>query len=627
VGAAKKPKSEFLCDVFYSNHLPDIPFEPKLIKIYLPNERLHRYCGASLEQSLRIPFVTDKYCGMALDLLHPSLYARPHGVKRGDLHADDRALLPQGALKPGQRAQPTQMQLFEQGSMNWLRKQELQLNNLYEMNIRTIGAAEARQREVQRVEELKKKAMQEDTREKQIELIEKTFELAKQTPVHPSKKDVSIVSIQSIFPELDFQHHDASNGEGEVPYEHVRAKNVARPIELIDPFDPRFADLDEESQAEQRALYEEWVHRSMFNVEYSWVEYDFPPLDEPDHEKKDEDATLMDTAVDSKEKSQPVSTEEDERMKAVARRARLRPLLQSYSTQYHGFYVHDPAQAAAAKSAKEKQTAEAEEKKQKEKEQDESGTAMEDIEEGKAAATETSDADPNVLSEEVYNWKREYVKVPTPRVDASNNYFLISRKQPAASTSTFTGPAASAPNPPLHGEIFYAQYTDRMRLAKRTKTRIDKAFDDIHARPAAIHVQYVKEYKEKETVKTEEEEEEEGGEEEEEEARENEEDEEAEAEAGEDEDEEEEEEEEEDAAEASASEEEKVKAESGEGEEEEEEAAAKEKLSKREKKRLKKEKKEKKRSKKEKKEKKEAKKKRKEKEREKSEAEEEESEA
>jgi len=37
--SSKKPKSEFLCDLQFTNHLPDIPFEPKLLKIHLPPQR------------------------------------------------------------------------------------------------------------------------------------------------------------------------------------------------------------------------------------------------------------------------------------------------------------------------------------------------------------------------------------------------------------------------------------------------------------------------------------------------------------------------------------------------------------------------------------------------------------
>jgi hypothetical protein len=41
-GAAKKPKSEFLCDLQFTNYLPDMPFEPKLLKIHLPPQRSGR---------------------------------------------------------------------------------------------------------------------------------------------------------------------------------------------------------------------------------------------------------------------------------------------------------------------------------------------------------------------------------------------------------------------------------------------------------------------------------------------------------------------------------------------------------------------------------------------------------
>ena len=175
-GAAKKPKSEFLCEIAYTNTLPDIPFQPKLLKVYLPTERLTRYCAGSLENSLKIPFITDKMVGIPLDLIRPSQYDRPDHVVRDKLDPADESILPI-FQEAGFRVQPTQEQFFQQGSSNWLRKQEFQSNNLYDVGIRTTGSAEQDQREFLRVEEEKKKLAALNTKERQIQLIETTFEL------------------------------------------------------------------------------------------------------------------------------------------------------------------------------------------------------------------------------------------------------------------------------------------------------------------------------------------------------------------------------------------------------------------------------------------------------------------
>lgn len=182
-GAQKKPKSEFLCEIPFTNTLPEVPFEPKLLKIYLPLERLTRYCAGSLEASLKLPFLTDKMLGIPLDLLNPSQYNRPEYVTKGELDTADEAILPvvKDTLAAGERAQPTQLQLFQQGSSNWLRKQELQSNNLYDMAIRTTGSAEQIQKEYMRVEEAKKQLAIANTKEKQVALIETTFESGRET--------------------------------------------------------------------------------------------------------------------------------------------------------------------------------------------------------------------------------------------------------------------------------------------------------------------------------------------------------------------------------------------------------------------------------------------------------------
>ena len=139
---------------------------------------LVRYCASSLESCLKLPYLTDKLLGMPLDLLNPSQYARPSYVSAGVLDAGDEAIMPviKEALAAGERAQPTQLQLFQQGSSNWLRKQEFQSNNLYDVGIRSFGAAEAIDKEYLRISELKQEVKQKNSKEKQIELIEHTFE-------------------------------------------------------------------------------------------------------------------------------------------------------------------------------------------------------------------------------------------------------------------------------------------------------------------------------------------------------------------------------------------------------------------------------------------------------------------
>ena len=189
--SSKKPKSEFLCDVQYTNHLPDVPFEPKLLRIHLPPQRLIRYAASTLEASLRIPLLAaDKFLGIPLDLLHPEQYIRPAGLGFGEVDEADEKILPaiREALAAGTRAQPTQLQLFQQGSSNWLRKQEFQSNNLYEVGIRSFGAAEAIDKEYLRIEELKKETSKANSKEKQVELILSTFESESATHTKPTRE-------------------------------------------------------------------------------------------------------------------------------------------------------------------------------------------------------------------------------------------------------------------------------------------------------------------------------------------------------------------------------------------------------------------------------------------------------
>lgn len=458
----KKPKSEFLCDIDYTNQLPPIPIEPKLIKVYLPPERLYKYCGSSLELSLPIPFHFDKFVGHPLDLFHPEAYRRPEYRRKDEVDEEDKELLPTqkehqlttiGSFTLTGRVDPSQQLLFQQGSSNWLKKKEFQSNNLYDVSIKTLGAAEELKRDVERAEAAKKKALEENTRERQIELIEQTFTYAKEIPVHPLKAHVKPVEILPIFPHLNEQEE-----------EYIHANNV-------DSQPPK--DWDYLGEDEKKQLQSENRRKTRFNVEFCWTEFDYPPMEDNKKENKDKDkdkdkeananamqvdtetststtattATNADaTATASPSPSPSASSPASSSSSTSSSTSKLIPLLLGHTPRVdklkkwqiwdsreteQGLYVFDPNQPDGPK--------------------DEENATDADEE---ADAEQTKADKDNVIGKEYYRWQKEYKQLPAPLVEPENNYFFIRCRQADGSFAN---------------EIRYAQYKHRIKIAKRTQ--------------------------------------------------------------------------------------------------------------------------------------------------------------
>ena len=240
---------------------------------------------------------------------------------------------------------------------------------------------------------------------------------SRKTPVHPTNKSLAPVQILDIFP--DFL---ASNGSMQYSLSLNHAST-------------------EEGEEEGGALSEKQKKQqsfdAMFNVQYTWAEFDYAPVEE----KEDSSAMLTDEAAAAAGVAPPAASV------VAAAAAKPVPLLKSYNAQHHGFYLSDPANPYGPTSV-EPPAGDASD------DEDGSRGRAAALAKSAAAAAAAARADPNIESSEYYRWLREYVKVPTPRVEQQNNYFFILK-------ATAGGAQPNA--------IYYSQYADRIKIAKRTK--------------------------------------------------------------------------------------------------------------------------------------------------------------
>ncbi|EAL72056.1 RNA polymerase II-associated factor 1 [Dictyostelium discoideum AX4] len=69
--------SEFQCKLKFQNSLPEIPFEPKFLKLSSDFQRFTQYKTTSLERQYKHPLLTEPQLGIPIDLIDPSVYNTP----------------------------------------------------------------------------------------------------------------------------------------------------------------------------------------------------------------------------------------------------------------------------------------------------------------------------------------------------------------------------------------------------------------------------------------------------------------------------------------------------------------------------------------------------------------------
>ncbi|KAK5576063.1 hypothetical protein RB653_007201 [Dictyostelium firmibasis] len=195
--------SEFQCKLKFQNSLPEIPFEPKFLKLPSDFQRFTQYKTTSLERQYKHPLLTEPQLGIPIDLIDPSIYNTPKSpiqVPPGD----EPLLKP---LSQQDLEEKNSSTIFKKKSeirpnVGWLRRTEY----LSKSDENTFG------RPVKRIStsgELnspnnKQLSLIQDQLIDSV-LVENTFDICSSDHqfVHPTNPSLKPVSVLQVFPDFD----------------------------------------------------------------------------------------------------------------------------------------------------------------------------------------------------------------------------------------------------------------------------------------------------------------------------------------------------------------------------------------------------------------------------------------
>eukprot|EP01114_Cavostelium_apophysatum_P018236 TRINITY_DN5601_c0_g1_i1.p1 TRINITY_DN5601_c0_g1~~TRINITY_DN5601_c0_g1_i1.p1 ORF type:complete len:419 (+),score=94.45 TRINITY_DN5601_c0_g1_i1:78-1334(+) len=196
-GGTDKKHSEFICRTKYSNNLPPIPFDPKLLSYPFDKMRFVRYAATSLDRNMKHVLHCEPDLGIAIDLIDPAAYKAPSEVTLED---EDIAIVdPKEQVENGTTKSPSMKRRTESPrsfSAPFLKKSTY-----------ITGAADSIRIKPDAIEtkpgwRYKDKA-REMQRDEQIHAIEQTFEACRLPPKHPLNPNLTAVEVLPVFPDFD----------------------------------------------------------------------------------------------------------------------------------------------------------------------------------------------------------------------------------------------------------------------------------------------------------------------------------------------------------------------------------------------------------------------------------------
>ncbi|GAA0141263.1 hypothetical protein LIER_02447 [Lithospermum erythrorhizon] len=195
----KKPTT-FLCKLKFRNELPDATAQPKLTTLKRDKDRFTKYTITSLEKMHKPQLHVEPDLGIPLDLLDLSVY-NPSKGERLSLDPEDEELLLDGdpttpIKKDGikRKERPTDK------GMSWLVKTQYISPLSMESSKQALSekqAKEMRERGGRNLLETR------NSRERQIQEIQASFEASKLPAVHATNHELQPVEVLPLFPDFD----------------------------------------------------------------------------------------------------------------------------------------------------------------------------------------------------------------------------------------------------------------------------------------------------------------------------------------------------------------------------------------------------------------------------------------
>ncbi|KAL3511739.1 hypothetical protein ACH5RR_024456 [Cinchona calisaya] len=193
----KKPTT-FLCKLKFRNELPDQTAQPKLMSSRRDKDRFTKYAITSLEKMHKPQLHVEPDLGIPLDLLDLSVYNPPKGrnlhldPEDGELLRDDDPVTPIKKDGIKRKERPT-----DEG-FSWLVK--TQYISPLSMESSKQSFTEKQAKELREGRNLLENL---NSRERQIQEIQASFQACKARPVHATNSKLQAIDILPLFPDFD----------------------------------------------------------------------------------------------------------------------------------------------------------------------------------------------------------------------------------------------------------------------------------------------------------------------------------------------------------------------------------------------------------------------------------------
>jgi len=214
-GSKRKKKSSFVVDMRLRNELPDIPMNPKWIKVPWKPERLYNYHKSTLEQKYSYRVHMEPTIGLPINMIDPSTAENPSAtLQQADVFllrrendevqdylrgaGDGKALSSFGTSLSVRRIYDANS--VRQGK-HWLRRTMYMDNNQFAQQNNQISGTEELMKQSDALAKRIKQA--EINLKDKSERIERSFALSKEAPIHAEKPNMKPVKVFDILPDFN----------------------------------------------------------------------------------------------------------------------------------------------------------------------------------------------------------------------------------------------------------------------------------------------------------------------------------------------------------------------------------------------------------------------------------------
>lgn len=215
-----------MCDVRFTNDLPEVPCDPKMLVAPLDPQQLAKFHLTTLERDPKRDLVLEPDLGIPLTVFDIGRYAVP--VNPPPLAPEDQALLEGDddvALEASPAMRPRQRLRGNKAELSWLMRTTYISNDPGGQAAKGIPEKQAKV-----LRDAMAGTQPEDSEAHQIQQIEASFEAARRPPVHPKNPSLQALEVLPVLPDEERWPNEYvqlvfdSDPTAEVP--HLRGKTA-----------------------------------------------------------------------------------------------------------------------------------------------------------------------------------------------------------------------------------------------------------------------------------------------------------------------------------------------------------------------------------------------------------------